>query len=67
VRDDVRAFLVATEGQLEAAQKVMGDNGFVFDNLNDPWQKLAFTFYTDIVQMSLTAKWLLAEAAGGEG
>lgn len=39
----------------------MRANGYVFDNLDDRWQKLAFTFYTDIAELSMEAERLLDE------
>lgn len=35
--------------------------GFVFDNLDDPWQKLAFSLYTDLCEIESRARHLLEE------
>mgnify|MGYP003491454126 CR=1 FL=1 len=37
---------------------------FVFDDLTDRWQKLAFTIYTELTQASTDAKNALAEHRG---
>ena len=45
------------------------EEDFVFDNLKNRWQKLAFTFYAEIVALSSKAEAILAdcrEALGGE-
>jgi len=67
VNDDIGMFLTIVKGKCDEEQAKMRANGFVFDNLDDRWQKLAFTFYSDIAEMSMLAERLLTEAAGGEG
>lgn len=46
------------------ALKIMEKNGFVIDNLEDRWQKLAFTFYTIIVESAISAEEAIAKAEG---
>ena len=38
---------------------MMEQNGFVIDNLDNRWQKLAFTLYTDILGLSTQAEHIL--------
>lgn len=38
--------------------------GFVFDNLEDRWQKLAFSLYTAIVELGSESESLMASARG---
>lgn len=38
--------------------------GFVFDNLDDRWQKLAFSLYTAIVELGSESENLMASARG---
>jgi hypothetical protein len=40
---------------------IMHRNGMVLDNLNDPMQKLAFTFFTEIANLSKMADNILVE------
>jgi hypothetical protein len=42
-------------------QKIMRKHKFVIDNLEDRWQKLAFTFYTEIVETDCRLKKLVEE------
>lgn len=41
----------------------MGTNGLAVENLQDPWQKLAFTFYTMHVEMATAAESALRAVA----
>lgn len=63
--DEVKDFLKKVQGMGNEAKAKVQNNGFVFDGLGGPWQKLAFTFYTDIWEMSFAAENLL-EAMNGE-
>lgn len=56
---------VATKRPKEALD-MMEREGFVFDNLDDRWQKLAFTLYTTIVDASGKAEAVLAKANSSE-
>ena len=49
--------------QPDKAVEIMKREGFVIDNLEDRWQKLAFTFYTMLVESSGNAKALIEKAA----
>jgi len=55
------AFLEAVRDKQEEELQKIKLNGFVFDDLEDRWQKLAFTFYSDIAELSMIARNLLAE------
>lgn len=64
--------LEAAEGLLQRAtdvpqamQQIMKDNGLAIDDLGDPMQKLAFTFYTELVQQAELARRLLEVSGGG--
>jgi hypothetical protein len=56
-------FLTKVKNQAAADQETMRRNGFVIDNLDDKWQKLAFTFYTDIAALSTEAEHILEDIA----
>lgn len=59
LRAENKEYLAVCElaiGQMPSAQKVMRDNGFVIDDLSNRWQKLAFTFYTQIVETATEAE-----------
>jgi hypothetical protein len=43
------------------ALRIMQENGLVIDNLDDPMQKLAFTFYTDLCEIELKVRQLFDE------
>jgi len=58
---DIVAFLTRVKEQVVKDQEMMRANGFVIDNLDDRWQKLAFTLYTDIASLSADAGQLLEE------
>jgi len=59
MNDIVKAFLEKVRAQADREVEVMRANGFVIDNLDEPWQKLAFTLYTDIAALSTEAKQIL--------
>jgi hypothetical protein len=42
-------------------QAIMRKHGLVIDNLDDPMQKLAFTLYTELVEISLQAEQALSQ------
>jgi hypothetical protein len=59
---DTLAHIKGLEGLLreitqapQRMQDMMRREGFAIDNLNDRWQKLAFTLYTEIVSMATEA------------
>jgi len=39
----------------------MQENNFVIDNLKDPMQKLAFSFYSDLCEIEMKARHLLED------
>jgi hypothetical protein len=55
----VKKFLEVVKGKVEEAKRMMKREGFVIDDLDDRWQKLAFTLYTDIVALSTEAEQIL--------
>jgi hypothetical protein len=55
----VIAFLEKVKNQIEQDKEKLEKNGFVIDNLDDQWQKLAFTLYTDIMALSTEAEQIL--------
>ena len=58
---DTVGFLAKVKAQMGIEQEKMRANGFIIDNLDDRWQKLAFTLYTDIAALSAEAGQLLEE------
>ena len=58
---DLLGFLAKVRNQVWDSQEMMRRNGFVIDNLDDRWQKLAFTLYTDIAQLSTGAEQIITE------
>lgn len=56
---DIIGFLKKVQAQIGIEQEKMRRNGFVIDNLDDGWQKLVFTLYSDIVALSTEAKQIL--------
>jgi len=63
---DIKGFLEKVKNQPYQCQAMMRQNGFVIDNLDDRWQKLAFTLYTDIVGLSSAAEQILEYLAEEE-
>jgi len=55
----VKKFLEVVKNQIEKDKEMLRKNGFVIDNLDDRWQKLAFTLYTDIAALSCEAEQIL--------
>ena len=43
------------------ALEIMQRHNLVLDDLNDPMQKLAFAFYTDLVELERDVRWLFDE------
>jgi len=43
------------------ANAIMKRDGYQMDNLSDPWQKLAFTLYSDLCELNLMARQVLGE------
>lgn len=44
------------------ALRIMRENGLVLDNLHDPMQKLAFTFYTDLCEIEQKSRQMFEDA-----
>lgn len=40
---------------------IMRKHGFVFSDLDDPWQKLAFSFYSDLCEINSKVQQLFEE------
>lgn len=59
--------LLKVENSPKMAREIMRNNDFVIDNLDDRWQKLAFTFYTMIVELSVEAENLIDQCGGDNG
>jgi hypothetical protein len=57
--EPIIGFLIKVKNLIVEEQTKMETHGFVIDNLSDRWQKLAFTFYTDIARLSYDAEQLL--------
>lgn len=55
------AFLLAVAHKIDEEKGKLRHNGFVFDGSGGQWEKLAFTFYTDIAELSMEAHNVLAE------
>jgi hypothetical protein len=55
----IKKFLKVVKNQIEKDKEILKKNGFVIDNLEDRWQKLAFTLYTDIAALSIEAEQIL--------
>ena len=46
---------------LDRTQAWMRTNGVVMDDLNEPWQKVAFSVYTDLAEVSERARHALED------
>lgn len=64
--NDIKEFLEYVAKSPYEMQEVMVKNGFVINDLNDRWQKLAFTLYTRIVSLSSRAGVLLEVMKEGD-
>ena len=65
--DNIINFIKMVSGKQQEMIKIMERNNLVLDNLNEPMQKLAFTFYSEIAEMSHNADILLEEISGSYG
>ncbi|MGA2669978.1 MAG: hypothetical protein ABSF21_00955 [Dehalococcoidia bacterium] len=52
-------FLEVVKNKIEEESQIMLRENFIIDNLDDRWQKLVFTFYTDILALSTEAEQIL--------
>ena len=55
----VKKFLEVAMGKVDKEKRIMEQEDFIIDNLDDRWQKLVFTLYTDIVALSTEAEQIL--------
>ena len=62
----MREFLEKISKKGEEMLAICERENFIFDNLEDRWQKLAFTFYSEIVQLSSDAHSICHYIKGGE-
>ena len=62
---DWKAVLEFAAEQPEDARTIMRRNGFILDNLKEPWQKLAFTLYSMLVEVAVKAEAILEEIQEG--
>lgn len=51
VKDAIR-FLQRQQALPSLMMRIFKNEGYVFDNLEDRWQKMAFTLYTEIVDQA---------------
>jgi len=56
---EVKPFVEKVRNRQPEALAIIKKHGVVFDDLEDRWQKLAFTLYTDIVELSRDAEHIL--------
>jgi citrate synthase len=69
LRAENKEFLAVCEtaiGQIDQAQTIMRDNGYVIDDLSNRWQKLAFTLYNLLVETATEAE-AVRDRVKGEG
>jgi hypothetical protein len=55
------AFAKWTQTFQEDAARIMRENQLVIDDLDNPMQKLAFTFYTNLVEITSASERLFEE------
>lgn len=56
--DELVKFALWAQERQGIALRIMQEHGFVLDNLKEPMQKLAFTFYTDLCEIEMKARHL---------
>jgi hypothetical protein len=59
--DDLVQFVRWAQSLHPAAVRIMREHNMVLDDLNEPMQKLAFTFYTDLCEIECKVRHLLEE------
>ena len=62
--EDLLAACEHTAGKPSEAIEIMRREGFVIDNLDEPWQKFAFTLYTMLVGNATQAQAAIDKAEG---
>jgi hypothetical protein len=63
---DLVTFARWTQKFWREGQEIQRKHGIVIDNLDDPMQKLAFTYYTNLSEIDLCASQLFGEGYGDE-
>jgi len=59
--EELKEFVLwAQKFQPDALKKIKRNN-FIFDNLEDPWQKLAFTLYTNLCEIESKSRQLFED------
>jgi len=61
--EELEAFARWVQMKQPEALAMMQKNGFVLDNLKDPMQKLAFTLYTDLVEIESRVRDMFGEGS----
>lgn len=64
--DEGEQFAKKTSKKSKEMLTICENENFVFNNLDDRWQKLAFTFYSEIVQLSSEAQSIYNMLTGEE-
>jgi len=59
--EELLAFTKWAQTLQPEALRIMQENNFVIDNLKDPMQKLAFSFYSDLCEIEMKARHLLED------
>lgn len=59
--DELAEFARWTQTFQPDALRIMHENHLVIDNLHDPMQKLAFTFYTNLVEIAQKSEQLFED------
>ena len=54
--EELEAFAKWAQQKQPEALAIMEKHRFILDNLDDPMQKLAFTFYTSLVEIEMKAR-----------
>ena len=55
-RKELIAFAQWAASKQPEAVEIIRKHGFIFDNLDDKWQKLAFSFYSDLSEINWGVK-----------
>jgi len=65
-REDLITFARWTQKFWREGQEIQRKHGIVIDNLDDPMQKLAFTYYSNLSEIDLCVSHLFREGYGDE-
>jgi len=63
-RDDLLALAELAEAKPKEVQAIMEEHDFVIDDLDDRWQKFAFTLYNMLVALACRSEVAIAKAKG---